>query len=153
MESSWEVEGVICKIHGTWEGWFAKVLLQISPPTSFECPVGSTSCGSDWSFHSLHAEVGFHLICCLFTSQIYLCSTSCVLYDDEMSLWDSGMNWSEYVMNVISWICEVLFLIWARAQGWRRWRRWGMRMEEMNRGSGLFFCFLNLLVPVGTNRD
>jgi hypothetical protein len=32
------------------------------------------------------------LFCGLFISQIYLCSTSCVLYDDEMSLCVSGMN-------------------------------------------------------------
>jgi hypothetical protein len=31
-------------------------------PTSHESSFGSTSCGSDWSFHSLHGEVGFHLI-------------------------------------------------------------------------------------------
>jgi hypothetical protein len=61
-ESSWEVEGVICKIHRRWEVWFAKVILQITPPTSSERPVGSTSCDSDWNFHSLHGEVGFHLI-------------------------------------------------------------------------------------------
>jgi hypothetical protein len=61
-ESSWEVEGVICKIHGRWETWFAKVILQITPPTSSGRPVGSTSCDLDWSFHSLHEEVVFHLI-------------------------------------------------------------------------------------------
>jgi hypothetical protein len=66
-ESSWELEGVICKIHGRWEAWFAKMILQITPPTSSERPVGSTSCDSDWSFYSLHGEVGFHLICCLYT--------------------------------------------------------------------------------------
>jgi hypothetical protein len=32
------------------------------------------------------------LFCGLFTSQIYLGSASCVLYDDEMSLCVSGMN-------------------------------------------------------------
>jgi hypothetical protein len=47
-ESSWEVEGVICKIHGRWEAWFAKLILQITPPTSSGRPVGSTSCDSDW---------------------------------------------------------------------------------------------------------
>jgi hypothetical protein len=64
MDNSCEVEWVICKAHGRWEGWFAKVLLQITPPTSSKRSVGSTSRGSDWSFHSFHGEVGFHLICC-----------------------------------------------------------------------------------------
>jgi hypothetical protein len=43
---------------------------QITPPTSSERPVGSTSCDSDWSFHSLHGEVSFHLICCLYKGNI-----------------------------------------------------------------------------------
>jgi hypothetical protein len=64
-ENSWEVGGVVCEIHGRWEGWFAKVLLQITPPTSSKLSVGSISCGSDWSLHNFHGEVGFHLICCL----------------------------------------------------------------------------------------
>jgi hypothetical protein len=59
-EISWKVEGVIYKIHGRWEAWFAKVILQTTPSTSHEISVGSTSCDSDWSFHSLHEEVGFH---------------------------------------------------------------------------------------------
>jgi hypothetical protein len=42
----------------------SKVLLQITPPTSSERSIGSTSCGSDSSFHSFHEKVGFHLICC-----------------------------------------------------------------------------------------
>jgi hypothetical protein len=58
------VQGVICKFHGRWEAWFAKVILQITPPTPSERPVGSTSYDLDWSFHSLHGEIGFHLICC-----------------------------------------------------------------------------------------
>jgi hypothetical protein len=33
------------------------------PPPSSERTVGSISCDSDWSFHSLHGEVSFHLIC------------------------------------------------------------------------------------------
>jgi hypothetical protein len=65
MESSWEVEGVICKIHGRWEAWFAKVILQITPLISSGRPVGWTSCDSDWSLHNLHGEVDFHMICCL----------------------------------------------------------------------------------------
>jgi hypothetical protein len=63
-EDSWEVGGVMCKTHERWERWFAKALLQITPPTSYEPSFGSTSCGSDWSFHSLHGWVCFHLICC-----------------------------------------------------------------------------------------
>jgi hypothetical protein len=55
---------VICKIHGRWEVWFAKVILQITPPISYEHPIGSTLCDSNWSFHSLHGEVSFHPICC-----------------------------------------------------------------------------------------
>jgi hypothetical protein len=61
------------RTHERWEGWFAKVLLQITPPTSSKRFVGSTSCDSDWSLHSFHGEIGFHLICCL-TSNIHLFS-------------------------------------------------------------------------------
>jgi hypothetical protein len=56
-ENSWEVGGVICKIHGRWEGWFAKVVLQITPPTSSKRAVRSTSCDSDLSFHSFQGKV------------------------------------------------------------------------------------------------
>jgi hypothetical protein len=61
-EDLWEVGGVTCKTHERWKGWFANALLQITPPTSHELSFGSTSCGSYWSFHSLHGGVGFHLI-------------------------------------------------------------------------------------------
>jgi hypothetical protein len=63
-ESSCEVEGVIWKIHGRWEAWFEKVILQITPSTSHKLSLESRSCDSDWSFHSLHGEVSFHVICC-----------------------------------------------------------------------------------------
>jgi Na+-transporting methylmalonyl-CoA/oxaloacetate decarboxylase gamma subunit len=58
-----EVGGVICKTtfanHPSHLLW----ILQITPPTSHEFSLGSKSCGLDWSFHSLHEEVGFHYIC------------------------------------------------------------------------------------------
>jgi hypothetical protein len=62
-EGSWEVGGVICKSafanHPSHLSWF----LHITPPTFYKSSLGSRSCGSDWSFHSLHGEIGFHLIC------------------------------------------------------------------------------------------
>jgi hypothetical protein len=52
--------GVICKStfanHPSHLPW----ILQITPPTSHEFSLGSGLCGLDWSFHSLHREVGFH---------------------------------------------------------------------------------------------
>jgi hypothetical protein len=62
---------------------------------------------TNWVVNSIEFMCRDELFCGLFTSQIYLCSTSCVVYDDEMSLCVSGMNWFEYTMNVISWNCEV----------------------------------------------
>jgi hypothetical protein len=49
--------------------------LQITPATSHEFSVGSTSCDLDWSFHSLHGEVGFHLICCQLIYGLGCCNT------------------------------------------------------------------------------
>jgi hypothetical protein len=62
------------RTHERWEGWFAKFMgggrddLQryfckslLPPPLS--APLDQ-SCGSDWSFHSFHGEVGSYLICC-----------------------------------------------------------------------------------------
>jgi hypothetical protein len=42
--------------------------LHITPTTFHKSSLSSTLCGSDWNFHSLHGEVGFHLI----YSKIYL---------------------------------------------------------------------------------
>jgi hypothetical protein len=68
------------RTHERWEGWFAKVRLQIilksafanhsltshefctSPIPPYKSSLGSTSCCSDWSFRSLHGGVGFHIV-------------------------------------------------------------------------------------------
>jgi hypothetical protein len=60
LQISKEVGEVICK--GAFEIYSSHLLWMLPR---------SISCGSDWSFHSLHGEVGFHLICCL----IYCCQT------------------------------------------------------------------------------
>jgi hypothetical protein len=62
-EGSWEVGGVICisafANHPSHLSW----VLYITPPTFHNSSLGSTSCGSDWSFHSLHGGIDLHLIC------------------------------------------------------------------------------------------
>jgi hypothetical protein len=52
-----EVRGVICKINFANHASHLPWILQITPSTSHKLSLGSRSCDSDWSFHSLHEEV------------------------------------------------------------------------------------------------
>jgi hypothetical protein len=60
------------RVHGRWKGWFPKFMGGGRRPISSERPVRSTSCDSNWSFHSLHGEIDFHLICCLVSVYVIL---------------------------------------------------------------------------------
>jgi hypothetical protein len=77
LQSSWEVGGVICK--GDFANHSSHLLWT---------PVRSTSLDSDWSFHILHGEVGFHLICCLPKMLRFILSKIIKFRDYKVLVWE-----------------------------------------------------------------
>jgi hypothetical protein len=63
-EDLWKMGGVMCKTHERWKsGWDDLQMHFCNHPSHLPWVLlWSTSCDSDWSFHSFHGGVGFHLI-------------------------------------------------------------------------------------------